>query len=515
MTPIQLLVFTLIVGLLFITRTVYRTLDDTTYSSDALVHLLIAREIRENGYRIPTSIEDTVVPGEFSYPFLAHYILAVVPEPYYETVDRYASFGFDLLFIGLFFILYRIQVLDFFEMTVASFVFIATPQLVRIDRPHGTGFSPRKFGSFLTSVSLLLFLYWLSTGVVVYFIASVVTGSGILLTSRFSTQAYTAILVCFSVLLSPQAIIVLLLSFLLSFLTTRGFYFQLIRSHLLFSYRYALTKQYDRLYDGFKSIDTVKRLLAVRSPKDLLRAIDNSILLRGFFDIPLLLPLIVGYVVAGRPAQVPNGFSLWIVICLGLFVLTSVYHLRFLGGAERYLEFALLPAITIVAKWIGSGGVVYTVVVVLSMAVGLSVIVVSMYFVTSQPATEDRKNLMDAINQLNTFEPGTVLCSPRHIGRLVTWKTPHTAVAYAGQGPTSMRHLSERNYLFPDGRNPTADIGWLTKNFSPDLLLVRTDQEVGEECLQIPETAPLYANRSFHIYRFESLVKEANKGSNG
>jgi uncharacterized protein YggT (Ycf19 family) len=495
-----------------LTRSAYRLLNPEWRNTDAYVHFNIIREIRRNGHRPPEYHSQTLHPGKYTYPPLIHVLLSLLPERYYTTIDRAFSPIVDILFGALLIALIPAGILDVSGAAVALVLFVATPQFVRPDMPHGVGLSARKPGVILFSISVLSFLFWTTSGSTVVLAVALVAGTLLPLASRFSLQAFLVVTLTLGVFYDPLAIAYFVGSVVLAVLVSGGFYWRALVAHIRFAVDYAKKKQYKFLYDGFKSVDTIKRFLRgvrTRSPKDVLETLFDSILLRSLVDNLFIIPTVVA-IILGVPAIVPPGYVVWVFAGLGAYVLTSLYHLRFLGHAGRYLEYVFVPGVVIVAASFGQRGAVFDRLVYLTIIAGIASIVA--YVIVQQRWTDEteRSSLKSLVEQLRSLPSGRVLVQPRNRGAEIAWRTDHVINDFLGTGFDTPETIAKRNRLYPEKEGwLTADTEWLASAFDPDWIVFDrgVSDNAPENALDEPAHEPEWQSDEYALYSFRSSVE--------
>jgi hypothetical protein len=412
----------------------------------------------------------------------------------------------DLLFAGVLFSLFAFDLLGANGLLLAVGFFLFTPQFVRF--AGGKGISGRKAGLLFTTVALLSFVLWMQHGTTVLLGGSVLAGAVVPTASRFGMQAYTFYSVVFAVFVSPVAILAFLGAVVLTVVVTKGWYLYVLRDHLTHVYEYATVKQYGNLYDGLKSLDTIHRFLAARSVDDFFQAVYQSILLRGLLDNPFVVPTVAGLVLVfpdlGATFDVPALLP-WALTGIGLFVLISLYHMRFLGQPSRYLPYAFVPCVVLIAEARSTLGVVYDSIVALSLLAGMVTMIAHFYAYRRLNNQKASEALDDVIEQLQSEESKTIFTQPRHLGAEIAWKTGHIVADYVGER-THSAGLNEHRKLYPNGSiYLTNDIDWLRERYDPDLILFRRTDEVAEDELSMPDSAPVYENELFKLYTLDAF----------
>lgn len=497
-----------VVALVF-TRSAYRLLNPQWRNTDAFVHFNIIKEIQKNNHKIPDLHSQSLHPGKFTYPVFVHLLFSFIPERYYETVDRLFSPATDLLFAALLVALLPVGILDLSEVVVVLGLFVATPQFVRPDHPHGVGLSSRKPGVLLFSVGMVTYLSWTATGTVAFLLIAVLAGTLLPLTSRFSMQAFLFIALGLSVFHTPLAGVYFIGSLILALIVSGGFYWRVLSAHVLYAADYARSKQYKKLYDGFRSIYTTRTFLTAvwnRSPKTALEAVFDSVLFRSVFDNIFILSALV-IALLGVPTTVPQGYLVWFYTGLGAYVLTSIYHLRFLGHAGRYLEHIFVPGAVIVATAFGESGELFDWIVYGTILVGITTIVAYVVIQMRWTDQTERSDFSSLLEQLRTVPSGRILMQPRYKGSEIAWKTTHAVNDFLGAGFDTPASIAKRNRLYPEKEGwVTDDTDWLESEFDPDLILFdrTTADNAPPNALSEPDGNPIWESDAYALYDFKS-----------
>jgi len=438
-----------------------------------------------------------------------HYVLSFVPEGLYERVDRWFSPLADTVLALLVIALFPLGILNLEELVIALAVFIATPQFIRFDLSHGTGLSARKPGIILVNLSLLLFTTWLTTHQTILLAGSILFGAGVFMTSKFSTQAFIVFCISFTVL-TPFGLVLLFSSLVNVIIISIGNYITIGREHAKFAYDYATVRQYSNLYDGLRSVEILNSLLSVKSLSEIPGILHRTIWFRSVVEAPFILTAISGLVLARRydlNFSALHEFQVWIVAGLVVWVATSLYHLRFLGHASRYLEHVLLPGLVITAKGFYVFPKWYRIIVIGVISIGTTVFLYRFYNEVGKKREQD--DLAGIIEELNKYSPGAVITQPKHMGRELAWKTPHTVGDYLGnsifiESDDDASSLWHR--YFPETSWVTADTEWLETRFDPDWVVFKKDGESDEKLLQPPESAPIVETIQYELYEFDDCL---------
>jgi hypothetical protein len=487
----------------FLLRISYVFTDTTLRDSDEFVHLNIIEEIRESDQLIPAESSRSVIGGSLDYPPFMHLLLSHLPTKHLETFARLSP---GIMDVGFMAILVGYGVLADFDVEIvwlSLLVFICLPQFNRFDTPHGRGLSARKLGIVFSTLSLLLFARYTTTNTEVLLLLSAFFGGLVLLTSRFSAQFLVFTLLILGVFYSASWGVILG-SVIVALGLSVGAYRRILRCHVYFMYDYCVNKQYKFLYDGWKSVDTVRSLYNARSLGDVFEALHDAIVLRGVLNHVTIVP-VFWVLVTDVPTGIPDFFVWWIWAGCGLFLTTSIYHLRFLGAGDRYLEHTTLPATIIVAVAFFQSDGWLSAIVPVTVIAGAAIIAVYIwaYAVFFGEAGEERA-FGELIEFLRSVEPGTVIVQPRFKGAEIAWKTEHSVNDFLGNGPTSGEYIDEWENLFPvkEG-HVTEDVEWLREEYDPDWVVF--DKRIETAGLEPPNESATFDNEWYSVYRLDAF----------
>lgn len=521
-----LLIVSVLIGLVF-SRAFYRIVAPNHVDGDAYDNLLQIRDMREAGHRRPEHPTSVVTSGEYAYPHFVLWVLSFLPKHILVLVERYFSAVSDVLMAGLFLSLVPLEVLDSDGVLIALAVFLLTPQFVRPDLPSGIGLSQRKPGLILTSASLLAFALWVASGGWGFFAFGVLLGGLMILTSKFSLQAFTFVCLGIAVAVAPLAVGFLVASVATAIFLSRGDYLQILTGHLQHLYDYATTKQYKRFEHSFP--DPFAWLLALvraQSVDKVFELVYESRFAMALLNAPFVVAVLGAYGIAAWNSVdlglgVPPVFHAWAITTVVCFVLISMPHLLFIGLAERYLEYGLIPGtVIIVHAWRRlPGGYDYLLVGTLLVGAGTILIYLWSFRAVFFPEERDAA-VANLARALQEYETGTVVCHPAFKAREIAWRTSFLVVERLGGNSQSTPEASrEINALFPEVYDyVTDDVEWLAETYDPEYVVfdvekLREESPTGEiddaPGLLVPEADPLYRNDRFLLYRFSTVREEA------
>ncbi len=513
-----LIILSLTVGpiLLVLTRSIYRLLGPTRSDADAYFHLHVIEEIRLNNHRLPNSPRQVETEGLYAYPYLLHWLLSYIPKRMMQSVDRFFSPTMDF---GLFLFTVSLVPLGYLNpghlpLVVAILVF--TPELVRPDQSHAIGLSARKPGLLVVTGTVLALVVYLETGVVLALGVSIVLASFVPLLSKFGLQALTALLFVLGVLVNPVALLVLISSFALAILTSRGRYLTILRTHIRHLNDYAVSKQYKRFDHSFLApVVLLRELSAADSPKEVAQTIFDSRRTFPFFcNIPVVISLIglSWAAVSGVDLIVARPVLVWLFAGVAAGAVTSLPHLLFLGEPERYLEYVYLPSFVVTARAWTELGVLFKLTVG-TLVASSGIIIFSFVWIFQTHLYEPKRDaaLEDLVEHLQALQPATLIIQPSVIARNIIHLTEHSVVETLGNQASTEDIIREYNRLFPEKHSRiTDDIDWLRERYDPDWVIYDLrwlDRDL-QESLRRPSSDPVYANDQFELYPFDAVAAE-------
>lgn len=367
----------LLIALLLVlgVRLVPSWLNPLTGSDDGF-HLLLRREIRRNGFRVPGKLDVCLLDQRLTYPWLYHQVIAFLPESWLRHIPALPSAIIDGVHSLLAFYAggWLASTLRFPDCApwagfLSALLFGVNPALLAQGMgPRAYHATPRPFGELLFSLSVfsgVLAIYHASWGWALF---SAMAGGAMLLSSKFAAQVML-FFVPFLALVPGMAVLLLLVpaSFIAALLFSRGRYLEIFRGQIAHLRYFRRTLQYTfspvvgrNSWSGIERIWSAIRAQGLMS-KATMRAVGyvyatNSYLLAlsrgGLYLVWFILcgtSAFRAILHIGQPPVV--GLAAWALAWILPFVLTSTKHVRFLGEAERYAEFSVLP----VAVLVGTG----------------------------------------------------------------------------------------------------------------------------------------------------------------
>ncbi|MCX6216121.1 hypothetical protein [Spirosoma sp.] len=321
------------------------------FTNDTWFHLMLAEEIRQNNHTIPEKISRFLLSERLTYPALFHILLSYVNKKQRTAIEPYLGGLFDgIVSVCLFLTARFFGAFDVRTSSLVVCLFIFSPYTLGLNfGPRATLGTPRVFGQLLFFLTILLVLQYLLTGSYYYIFAAIWVGSLVFSASMFSSQAYVFILLIWSILLpSLCPLIVLVSSYLLALLVSRGYVWHITKGHI--QHLIVMAKAFWRGRFSDQHIQQRNRLNELLNlPKyfftDLkqlffLFYVRNTFLIL-LFQIPVM-SLYVCYRLINPDSltTLPLTHLLDTLFFAGLlvFIAVSTKTLSFLGEAERYIE---------------------------------------------------------------------------------------------------------------------------------------------------------------------------------
>lgn len=501
-------------GLIVLSRSAYRLLGPDRIDADGYFHLYVVDEIRNNGHRLPRSPEQVTTRGEYAYPYFMHWVLSFFSRRTVQSIERFFSPLSDVALYAVVLLLLPFGAVAPEGMLVGAILLLLTPQLMQPDQAHGIGISARKPGLVLTTACLLLLTRFATTGSEFALGASVVLSSLVFLTSKFSLQALTFLVVPIGVFVEPLALLVLPVGFFGAVLMTGGRYLTVFRTHLSHLRDYAVRKQYQRFEHSVGTPVTLFRdVWQADSWLDGLHAVFES---RRTFPLacnPLPIAAVAALgaaLVSGVDLGVPDVYLVWLLSGAVTFVLISMPHLLFLGEPERYLEYTYVPSVVVVAAGVETLGAYYSGFVGSLALLAVAIVAGFVWSFERRLYEPERSAAIESLaSYLSRKDPGVVVVQPSTVARNLVWKTDHSFVETLGNQASTPAAVEEYDRLFPEGHAlVTDDLDWLEAEYDPDWAVFDLrwiDRTETPGSLSRPDSDPCFDNDQFEVYDFDVL----------
>lgn len=335
--------------------------------SDTYFHLGTAADIRKNRMRVPDSLPYFVLPNKHRYPFLFHWLWALLPKSSWRFFERIAAALFDTLVMALVYALAAYVAGPSATLKypgipfIAAALYVTAPALLRTgDGPRAYNMSPRIAAMLVYLIHLGGAWHYTDTGSITALMVSLFSGAMLYIFAIFSVQVLFLFMIPLAVCWWPLYPVLVLAAFVVSVLISFGRspgIFIANRKHSVFYARV----QREILYPRYKTVvryftEVLHKTWGLVRHRQWRNFRDwyffephyLHLLLTVFPFIPLI--LFMGYRNGIHPVDTINGFLL-LVTATGtlVFLLTKHKPFLFLGSGERYLEYVLVPAFVLLA----------------------------------------------------------------------------------------------------------------------------------------------------------------------
>lgn len=349
----------------------FRLVPGTLWSapgSDAGYHLLLRREIRRNQMRMPYRIKALALDEQQTYPWFYHWLLAFIPQQWLEKISALPSAIIDTLYALLAFgLAAKLAPLAHPGLEpattglLAGLLFGTSPALLAVGvGPRAYDITARPLGELLFSLSLVAAMFYLLNGSVWWAVVSVLSSAFLLLSSKFAAQVLVFCVPIIAFITTQWRLLLLLpAALLVALLLSRGRYWLLLKGQIVHLQLYRTRMQYDHpavigrnnwsklwqaskavMASAFRDTGAIKELQSLIDKNTYLLFASRNMLWIGCVSLALL---------GVFPAWAEAGQSweewLWALSVSPIFpfFLTSLKGWRFLGEAERYPEYGVLP----------------------------------------------------------------------------------------------------------------------------------------------------------------------------
>lgn len=405
--------------------------DDTF---DTYYHLIIARTIKEEKYRVPKQLDGFLLPHRFSYPYLPHFLLAFLPAKLLDRfVKNYLNSFLDAIFAATLFLISLSLTADFKTALALALLYIFTPLLFSIQAigPRTAHFTPRLFGEILVNLVFISEYFWALGYGWYYLILAIFLSSIIFMSSKFSVQALVFISAVLSVVtLQPIFVAVPVSGLLLSMVFFGKQPVALLSSQIKHLYWYFQKNRRGEMHvSNRNSFSPLVQLFKTKDFKRLrsLLTTDNSyflVLLKFPLFLFALYLLAADNMIATLQGQI-------IISAFVIYILTNLKLFLFLGESERYLVnivfFPLLLAATRLSFQVVAATIIY----------GLLWMSMEIVYIRRRYVKDSSYNLLKYLNSI----PGKkrIASFPVHLGGYrIVYETRHSWLFSGGNIDASL-----------------------------------------------------------------------------
>lgn len=352
----------------FLIRALPRVILQNTYGQDTYFHLYCAQVIRENSLKLPHKLPRVILDNELTYPYLYHLLLALFPNKYRLWAERFTGAIFDtinavIIYFFSSWIVQRNGYPQFFELPIlVTALYAFSPALLRISiGPRAYHGSPRVMAQTLYLLHLTLAYYAFATNNIIALMISLFAGAALIISAKFGNQVLIFFGIIFSLFVTHYYLLMLCGCFVISMALSRGQTIRVIKGQIRHSMFYVKYLQKVYLWPHARTIinyfqSAVFYILNLFRNGRVWQIIqwyysENYILHLFLTVYPqfLFFPLFSFYT---QGAGVEKFLLIWMGAGLFFFLLTKLKWVKFLGEAERYLEYALFPSLFFVTEYL-------------------------------------------------------------------------------------------------------------------------------------------------------------------
>jgi hypothetical protein len=506
---ITLGLLTLSAAITFFVRVGFRLRFPKSSGSDVWYHLYASEEIRKNRFRMPPRLSKYSLNTSFDMPPLMYSILALLPKRLREKDYVFGPLADSIQSVVIFLVSMWLSGSSHLAF-LSAIGFALTPALLRADA-RVFFLSPRPWAELFASVSLLFaVLFYHDHNLALGFI-SALFGSFVLLTGRFGAQAILFLsLGIAAVLLAWEFLLLLFFGFLLAILLSKGYYLRVLRRHLehMNFFRTTLVRRFSGTTQvtGWKDIRS-----ALIERKNVINIFARNPIISCLAFTPLLSLLWIAVLVDFSPIlSDPVLLSLfaWANVAFIIVIFISTRQLRFLGEAERYQNYAMLPIcviVPIVLDGIGATGLWALFALALLYSVILIIKNYSLAFRYFGVTKNEERLSGDLFSFLNQIPRERILCIPFNMSTEVSYKTHHKTVYWGGITLTGKFTSRDFIEVFDEFPYPKKDVARLCRKFGATLVLFskRLMGEIPLSFYELDVFGRVFENESSEAYRMK------------
>ena len=421
---------------------------------DKMVHLILVNKTRENGHRIPLELPQFLLSSDLDYPAFYHKLLSYFTRESLERREWLVSPIIEglhaaLVYSGAGWLLVQTGVYGEFPRGAALVIaagWALTPLLTQ-DPTRGSYIGARPFGYLFGHAFMYFYVVHSFTRDTIAAVAAVLCCAVVMSASKFALQAIVFISLLYTALAwDAYSALLLLVSIVLSAAITGGYGLRVVRGSIRHSHFYASYLM--RLHPATRAIrgkDLLVGLLHLLRGRigDASRAIVRHPTYRFIAVTPWLWSGMLWIPLSEVSTPVTEAMINWTLATLLVATATSTDWLKFLGEAERYMEFTLLPLLVLSIllphplNWVLYG-------CLLAWCIWRQVAIYRPYrsFQGAAPAT---RSLLKWLAEHPTM---TLLVIPGRLSFPITYHSSHRCVWWLANAPREPI-LSQWKKLFP------------------------------------------------------------------
>jgi hypothetical protein len=443
-----------IAAMVLITRLLVRVRMDRTvlrepfavrgFWGDVMTHLMMADLVRRNGGKVPRQNDVFLLDRPSDYPMGFHRLLAVLPRRVLERFEWLISPGCEAIHLAVLYVLIRNVFLDetvlsLWEMRAIAFLSIlaaATTPLLMVNPGRALLLGERCFGFLCANMAIVTVWMFALQGGWSWLTAAVLLVTATVCSSKFGTQALVFVSLGLALIRwewFPLAILAGCMA--AAMLMSGGYALWTFRGSLRHSsfYRRFLVRLHD--YTRAQRLRLFLDALRLAGQGRFSEARDK-VAQHRLSHLPALVPWLVPFVALVASANVSRigeifapGIAAWLADYAMAATLVTLFifvdPLRFLGEAERYMEYALVPMTVLAAAVVWNLDGTVALLVLISAAW-----VVFWYtrLLYRPPSGYHRyRDMAAALDFLRSQRPMTIVGIPARLVFPVTYETSHRA----------------------------------------------------------------------------------------
>jgi hypothetical protein len=373
-------------------------------------------------------------------------------------------------------------------------------------------FSPRPYGELFAALAILFAILFTLNTTILNAALSVLFVSLVLLTGKFPAQAMIfAFLGLTLYYLTFWFLLLLALGVLLAIVISGGFYVKTLKAHLRHSGFYRKTIVYrhswTRTISGMGQLRSVfsrgsekkvkARTVLLRNP------IINALVFTPF--LPLLWIITPSSWATITGDGILTAMFVWANLMFTIVLIISLRQLRFLGEAERYMGFGVVPLCYLIPVLLLSAGSIllwalFWIVVAYSVIlVVLNYRVSATYFARSDEEREASHELFDF---LQTLPSGRILCVPANASPEITYKTQHSTLYWGGSLPGRDFGHDEFDEIYTEFPAPNRQLGMVADKYGMDYIVFSSKglEGNGEQDYDLGGLENIFRNEGYSVY---------------
>jgi hypothetical protein len=448
-------------------------------------------EIEKNDHKPPDELSGYSLNSKYDSPSFIHRILALLPKWLRERDYLYSPIADSIHVSVLYLFVVYLTGVPFLAF-LSSMIFAFTPLLLRPDA-RTFFFSPRPFAELFFSITFISSTLLYLSGSLIYLLSATIFGVFLLYSSKFGTQAFVFLSLGMLVLTWHYAL-VLGLSFAFAFLSKQ--YPKVLKGHIRHSnfYRTTIVKS----HTGCTQITGIKDILKSFS----LKAVFSNPIFISMIFLPFLPFLVLLVLLNPTLTTIQLTLFVWVMVAVGVMLLISTKQLRFLGRAERYLNYAVFPiAVLVPMLHISIFFVAISLFSIFLIAKNHSV--ASKYFSVS-----DQEPITSLFCWLKSIPKQRILCAPINASPEVAYKSNHETVYWGGNLPAKNFGSKEWNGLFNAFPYPKRNLTKIVDDFNITMLLVSKRQMDPVFQYDIDGWDMVFKNRHYEAYSKGGEMKD-------